>query len=41
VDRNPGPEEWTMRLHPEWEIIEQYCEENNKDPGLLQFLEKK
>jgi len=41
VDGNPGPEEWIMRLHPEWEVIEQYCEENNKDPGLLQFLEKK
>ena len=41
VDGNPGPEEWIMRLHPEWEIIEQYCEENNKDPGLLQFLDGK
>ena len=41
VDGNRGPEEWVMRLHPEWEIIEQYCEENNKDPGLLQTLNAK
>ncbi len=41
VDGNRGPEEWILRLHPEWEIIEQYCEENNKDPGLLRSLNEK
>lgn len=41
VEGNPGREEWIMRLHPEWEVIEQYCEENNKDTGLLIFLENR
>src|SRR5579872_683256 len=29
-----------MHLHPEWEILEDVCEENNKDPKLLEYLKK-
>ena len=27
--------------HPEWEVLEQFCEENNKDVGLIDFLKNK
>jgi hypothetical protein len=27
---------WTMKLHPEWQLFEQICEENNIDAKHLQ-----
>jgi hypothetical protein len=38
---NRRPEEWIMYQHPEWEVLEQFCEDNNKDVGLIDFLKKK
>ena len=37
----PWSQSWEMHLHPEWEILEDVCEENNKDPGLIEYLNKK
>jgi hypothetical protein len=38
---NRGPELWVKHLRSDWEVIEQYCEDNNKDVGLIEFLKHK
>jgi len=36
----PWSQSWDMHLHPEWRLLEDVCEENNRDPGLLEYLKK-
>ena len=37
----PFDNTWEMRLMPDWQIEEYVCEDNNKDPELLDYLKKK
>jgi len=36
----PWSQSWGMHLHKDWEILEDICEENNKDPQLIEYLKK-
>jgi hypothetical protein len=36
----PWSQSWEMHLRRDWTILEDICEENNKDPGLLEYLKK-
>jgi len=36
----PWSQSWEMHLRPDWTLLEDVCEENNKDPGLLEYLKK-
>ncbi len=40
IFNRPWSQTWEMHLHPEWTLLEDICEENNKDPGLLEYLNK-
>jgi hypothetical protein len=36
----PWSQTWGMHKHDDWSLLEDICEENNKDPNLIEYLKK-